>query len=130
MIKYLAQTPSTPFPEGFRGLGPLGFDNITNALFTQRSATERFDRVLSISIGVMTIIAGIWFMIQMFLGAIEWLSSSGEKQHVQNAQKKIAHSLIGLLIVVISYGLMLTIGNIFGIRLLAPGDIIFHSLSP
>ncbi len=130
MVKYLAQTLSTPFPEGFRGLGPLGFDNPINSLFTERTSTQRFDRILSVSIGVMTVIAGIWFMIQIFLAGIEWLSSSGEKQAIQNAQKKIVNSVIGLLIVVISYGLMLTIGYIFGIQLLAPGDIIYLFLSP
>lgn len=132
MVKSLAQTVSTPFPEGFQGLGPLGGEAHPGIwrLFGEVEATRKFERVLSLSIGVMTVIAGIWFMIQIFLAAIEWMSSSGDKQHVQNAQKKISHSIIGLLIVVISYGLMLTIGNIFGIKLLAPGDIILNFLSP
>lgn len=130
MIKSLAQRPSNPFPEGFRGLGPLGYDNPSNSLFTEITSTTKFEKVLSITIGVMTVIAGIWFMIQMFLAAIEWLSSSGEKQAIQNAQKKIVNSLVGLLIVVVSYGLLLTIGNIFGIKLLNPGNIIYLKLSP
>ncbi|MEK7163967.1 MAG: hypothetical protein AAB768_02365 [Patescibacteria group bacterium] len=132
MLKLLAQTPSTPFPEGFQGLGPLGGETSPGIyqIFTGATAGIKFNRFFSISVGVMTVVAGIWFMIQIFLAGIEWLSSSGEKQAVQNAQKKISHSIIGLLIVVISFGLMVTIGNIFGINLLAPGNIIYHLLTP
>lgn len=133
MIKYLAQTVSTPFPQGFQGLGPLGGETSPGVynIFGKYSATEKFDRIISLTLGVMTVVAGLWFIFQIFISAIEWLSSGGEKQHVENARKKITNSVIGLLIVVVSYGLILTFGNILGIKgILSPSEVIVNFLSP
>ena len=133
MVKYLAQTLSTPFPEGFQGLGPLGGEVSpgTWVLFTQTTASEKFERIFSISIGVMTVVGALWFLVQIFIGAIQWVAAGSEKQAIQEARKRILQSIIGLLVIVISYGLILLIGSIFGLKdILYPSNLIINMLYP
>lgn len=121
MLKKLLAQTSTPVDLGpFEGLGPLG-----NPIATEgdpgASALANF---ISTVIGVMTIIAFIWFIFQLFIGAVGWLSSGGDKARLQEAQKKITTSIIGLTIVISAIFLIKIIGVIFGIDILAIQDLI------
>ena len=121
---------STPFPEGFRGIGPLGNESGASP-FDPATAAGMFELAISLSIGIMTVVAGIWFTFQILSASIEWLSAGGDKQHLQNAQKKIVNSILGLFIVVASYGIIIALGNLVGFdAILAPATIIINSLHP
>ncbi len=98
------------------GIGPLGTLNGTTgqAVFTQ------FEGVISLTLSVLTVSAGIWFIYQFLGGAIGWLASGGEKQALQNAQKRIVNAIVGLFLVVISYFIIALIGTIFGLNILSP----------
>lgn len=114
--KFLAQI-STPLDLGpFRGLGPLGGEN--NPLTTKEAAVSTFTKFISTVIGVMTIIAFIWFIFQLFIGAIAWLGSGGDKAKLQEAQKKITTAFIGLIIVISAIFLIKIFSVIFGIDFL------------
>lgn len=101
----------------FEGLGPLGTGLDTTAT-PPYLAIAKFIDVISKAIGVLTVSAGIWFIIQIFIGAFKWLVSGGEKQALQNAQKHITNAILGLFVVVISYALISLIGLFFGIDML------------
>lgn len=122
MIKIIAQAKATLPP--LQGLGPLGNEKeeLSNS-FT--AAVTQFNKTISTSIGVLTVSAGIWFIIQIFAGSYQWLASGGEKDGVQKAQKRITHSVVGLFTVVASYLLISIIGRIFGLDILQP----FNSLT-
>lgn len=127
VTKLLAKV-STPFPSGFSGIGPLGNEGASQRL-NETSASNLFENALSVTIGIMTVVAGIWFMFQFFAGAIEWLTSGGEKQAVQNAQKKLTNAITGILIVVLSYILISVIGKIVGFDdILRPATTIIQKL--
>lgn len=119
---FLAQAPTTipgSKPLGtFEGLGPLGSFLGSNPLLYLSNTLETFTKILSVTIGVMTIVAFIWFLFTMFIGAISWLSSGGDKAKLQEAQKKISTGVIGLVIVISAMFLIKIIGTIFGIDIL------------
>jgi len=131
-LKLLAQT-SIPLPN-LEGLGPLGqempgggFDYFN----TIWEATGFFEKVISVAIGVMTVIAGIWFIFGIVSAALQWLMGGGNKESIQGAQKKLINSIIGLVLVVTAYGLILAIGNVIGLgKILNPEDIIINVLHP
>ncbi len=100
-----------------KGIGPLG--NLGKG-FEGVDAFQKFTNVFSTGIGVLTVSAGIWFIIQIFVGTFQWLASGGEKQALQNAQKRISNAILGLFVVIFAYGLISIIGLIFGIDILAP----------
>ncbi len=102
----------------FRGLGPLG-------LFTLNNSTDafiQFEKVISLILAVLTVSAGLWFVFQLFGGAMGWLASGGEKQALQNAQKRISNAIVGLLVVVFSYTIIAIISSIFGLYILSPWE--------
>ena len=120
--------PSAPVKlPPLEGIGPLGnpgnaFGNPANP----NPSLVRFESTLSTTIGVLTISAGIWFIFQIFIGAYQWLVSSGEKQALQNAQKKLTNAIVGLFIVVFAYILIGVVSKIFGINILAPACLILQ----
>ena len=97
-----------------KGLGPLGEPTATPA-DPGASALTNF---ISKAVGVMTVVAFIWFIFLLFIGAIAWLSSSGDKAKLQEAQKKITTAIVGLVIVISAIFLTKIIGAIFGIDIL------------
>ncbi len=98
----------------FEGLGPLGSPSATQ----QDPGASAFSKFISTTIGVMTIVAFIWFIFTLFTGAIAWLSSGGDKQKLQNAQKQITTGLTGLIIVISAIFLIKIVGAIFGFDIL------------
>ena len=100
----------------FFGLGPFGVlqGNTGASVFAQ------FEGVISLTLAVLTVSAGLWFVFQIFGGAIQWLSSGGEKQALQNAQKRLVNAIIGLLVVVSSYTFIAIISSLFGLYILSP----------
>jgi len=104
----------------FVGLGPLGNPVATK----QDPGTSAFTNFISTAVGIMTIVAFIWFIFTLFTGAIAWLSSGGDKQKLQNAQKQITTGLTGLIIVISAIFLIKIVGVIFGFDLLNIADSI------
>ena len=104
------------------GLGPLG-----NPVTTEQDpGASAFTKFISTTIGIMTIVAFIWFIFTLFTGAIAWLSSGGDKQKLQNAQKQITTGLTGLIIVISAIFLIKIVGTIFGIDILNIQNIILN----
>ncbi len=95
------------------GLGTLGDSS---------SACDQFGptfiNTISQIIGLMTAVGALWFIFSLFTGALAWLTSGSDKQALDNAKKRITNSVIGLLLVVIAYGLIGAIGYFIGIDIL------------
>jgi hypothetical protein len=110
MSHFLAQTPLG----NITGIGPLGTVGASGA----DTFGAKFTRVVSITLGTVTVAAGIWFIVQFFSAAFVWLASGGDKQQIENAKKRIAHSLIGLFIVIFGYTVIGLVGLILGIDII------------
>ena len=109
------------------GIGPLGNTtgyNGSTAKFSLTGPLGQFTTVISTIIGVMTIIGGLIFMAQIISAGLAWLASGGEKQALQNAQKKLTHAVVGLAIVILAYTIIGAVGQIFGLDILFSSDLI------
>ena len=124
----LAQlTKITLPPIGGDDLGPFGKPNqwgedeggATKAL-------QSFTGVISNIIGVLTIVAGIWFMFQFITAGISWISAGGNKESVAGAQSRMRNALIGMVVVVAAWAIVGLMGNLLGIDILIqdPGRLI------
>lgn len=109
-MKYLADIPLSP-TEGFSGPGTGPLANPTDPATT-------LDKVISLTIGVITAIAFIWFTIQFFIGAISWITAGGDKGKLEGAQAKLKTSLVGLVVVISAIFAIQLIGTILGIEIL------------
>lgn len=108
----------------FKGLGPLGNPLGNNLNFGNINSIDRFTDTINKVIGVLTVSAGLWFLIQMFTGAIQWLSSAGEKQALENAKKKISNAILGLVVVVMAYTIIGIVGAFMGLDILHLSELI------
>lgn len=86
----------------------------------------QLNAVVSTIVGVMTVVAAIWFIFQFIIAGYQWISSGGDKNNLQQARDKITNSLIGLIIVVAAWIVIGVIGQILGISILNPGDILIN----
>ena len=95
--------------EGGEGLGPFGGKE-----FTGESALSSFTQTISAIIGLLTAVAAVWFLVQITLGGISWITAAGEKSKLTEARDKITHAFIGLVIVVAGWGILALAGQFFG----------------
>ena len=119
MKRLIAQT-SSPLGEPLEGIGQLGLENQDPG-----SAPEIFNRIISTAIGIMTIIAFVWFLFKLFIGALGIISAGSDKTALENARNNIVMGIIGVVVVVSAIFIADLIGNILGIEnLLNPGKLI------
>jgi ABC-type transport system involved in multi-copper enzyme maturation permease subunit len=83
-----------------------------------------FELLISRVIGVMTVIAGIWFIFTLLVGAIGWLTAGADKGAVEAARKRISNGLTGLIIVVISIFILSLVGRFLGFDILGLSNAI------
>jgi hypothetical protein len=103
---------------GFSGFGPLGLQN-------GEDAPNIFNSFISGAIGIMTIVAAIWFIFLFISGAIAIMGAGGDKQAMETARKRIANGIIGLAVVVAAIFLIEIIQTIFGFNyILNPAQFI------
>jgi hypothetical protein len=103
----LADIPLSP-DGGFKGFGPLGLEG-------GQDAPGVFTQFISGAIGLMTIIAIIWFVLLIITGAINIMSSGGDKAAMESARKRITSGVIGLVVIVAALFIIQLIGRLIGI---------------
>lgn len=113
----LAQIQLAP-EEGFKGLGegPLSGPQGEGAIDT-------FANVISSAIGIMTIIAVIWFVFLLITGGVGIMTAGGDKASMEAARKRITSGVIGLFVVIAAVFILSLIGYLFGVEFLDIGGL-------
>lgn len=65
-------------------------------------------------INIFILVAGLFLLVYMLWGALDWIMSSGEKERLSKAQSKITNAIIGMLVIFIS----LVVFNVFAGKML------------
>ena len=97
---------------------------------TQNGAIGNFELIISNFIGFMTMLAGVFFVIYFVMAAFNWVTSGGDSSKLQNSRDRMLHGVLGLIIVVASYGIVGLIGTVVGLNILQPGAVIRDYLIP
>ena len=105
------------------GLGPIGEALCNLGQGDSDKVGNVFNKIISGFIGFLTIVAALWFGIQIILSGYDWISSGGDKTKIETAKNKITYSLIGLTIVVSAWIIISLIGKTLGLDILNPGAI-------
>lgn len=85
---------------------------------------NKLNKVLSSVIGLLTIIAALWFAIQFIMAGYDWINAGGDKNHAQAAMQKITNAVVGLLVVVLAWVIIGLLGQMLGIQILNPGSLL------
>jgi len=64
------------------------------------------------------VLAGLITFLMLVWGGVQFITSSGDKVQTEQARNKITYSLIGLVIVIGSYGIITLIESFFGLNIL------------
>ncbi len=80
--------------------------------------------LLSNIIGILTLIAGLAFVIYLMLGTINLITSGGDAEKIQKAKARITNAIIGLVITVIAYPVAFVLGKLVGIPFTEPAKIL------
>ena len=117
---YLAQAAHELAPDdGLHGVGP--FQNIPT---TTEGIGNKIATVISQVIGLLSIVAIIWFVLQLVLAGITIISAGGNKEKIAETQKRITYSTLGLLVALLATFLIAILSYIFNIDFLNLGSIL------
>ena len=120
MHKLLSQQPYPDSPTLIEGFGEYGLQNTNPS-----QAPIIFNSFLSSIIGLLTVIAGIWFFFVLLTGAIMWIGAGGDKGKVVEARQRITMGLIGIAVVVAALFIADVVGGLLGFpQILDPGGFI------
>ncbi|MEO6508729.1 MAG: hypothetical protein ABIO02_02140 [Patescibacteria group bacterium] len=71
-----------------------------------------FSEILTFAIRLFFIIGGLAALAMLLLGAFTWITSGGEKEKVQAAQRKIQSAVLGLIMIVVVLALVVTLEQV------------------
>ena len=119
MTNYTAQFLKK-FGGNIRGSGPLGLEGKLGS-----SSLSIFDFLLSSIIGIMTVIAAVYFAFLLISGAIGIITSSGDIDVYGLYRQRITAGLVGLTIILAGIFIIRFLGNLLGVpSILQPASII------
>jgi len=99
-------------------------------LGTTTGAVDNLVRILTVVVGLMTIIAGIWFIFLLIIGGISWIASGGDKGKLASARSQMLSGAIGLTIVVAALFLAQVVGGLIGLGNILDISGMFTSILP
>lgn len=82
--------------------------------------------IISNLLGIIMVLGGLAVLGLLVWGALEWITSGGDKEKLTSARERIINALIGLVILSIAFVIVRVAGQIVGIPLL---KISFPTLS-
>lgn len=83
-----------------------------------------FNTTLSAAVGILSVIAAIYFLFLLITGSISYMQAGGDQGKAEEARKKITTAIIGLIIVLGAVFLADFVGFILGFDLLNPGNFL------
>lgn len=97
------------------GFGPWSYVGIASGIGT---AASLLADIISKIIGIMTIVAGLWFMFQFIIGGYSYMTAGGDPKKMSDATAKITSALIGLVVIVAAYAITSLLGELLGFKIL------------
>lgn len=79
---------------------------------------ELVQTIIVTLINLIYVVGVIIFFFMLVIGGIQWLSSGGDKQAVANAQARIQHAVIGLVLLLAAFAIVTLLEELFGISIL------------
>jgi hypothetical protein len=96
---------------------------------TDTPATQVED-ILSMVISFLTIVAVIYFVIQIILAGYGFISGQGDEKKIEMSRKKLTDGIIGLTIVVVAFGVGAFISSLLGLNNIFDLNSFVNSITP
>jgi hypothetical protein len=93
-------------------------ETIKNPLVPTRSGASFFQGFIPAAIGMSFIIGTLIFFFIMVMGAIQWITSGGDKASLESARGKITNAVAGFILLLAVFAIIKVIQDFFGIKIL------------
>lgn len=113
-----------------KSLGSItGLDSAyTPAADTGAAYLTTAELIISNILTILTVVAGITFVLQFLLGGLNWITAGGAKDKVEKAKGMMTGGAIGLIIVVVSYSVVWIVGQALGFNVLTPAETLGNAI--
>jgi uncharacterized membrane protein YsdA (DUF1294 family) len=109
---------------GYRGFGNYGLETGATS-----NAGPLLSSFVSRAIGVITVIAIIWFVFILVSGAISLMSAGADKGAAEGARKRISNGLLGLIVLISGIFVARFVGAFLGIADFINPAILIENIS-
>jgi hypothetical protein len=96
---------------------------ITNPVLSEDlnslTGAEYTEGLIQVLVTIAFVVGAIVFFFMFVIGAIRWITSSGDKASVESARGMIITAIVGFVILVSTFAIVSLIENIFGIDILS-----------
>ncbi len=96
---------------------PALSDNLQEILQTE-GGIGFLQRLLPNLVGLIFVIGVIIFFFILVIGAIQWITSGGDKAAVEQARGKVVNALVGIVILFSSFAIIKLVESFFGTNIL------------
>ncbi|PIZ46869.1 hypothetical protein COY29_05910 [Candidatus Woesebacteria bacterium CG_4_10_14_0_2_um_filter_39_14] len=104
---------------GDGGGGSAGINNpVLGPKLQGKTGLQFFQTFLPHLLTIGLIIGVLFFFFIIIIGAIQWISSGGDKNALEEAKHKITNAIIGVVILFSIFAILKLIENFFGISIL------------
>lgn len=76
---------------------------------------SELDNIISTIIGVLTLVAFIYFVIQVILAGYAFISGQGDEKKIESARKRLTDGILGITIVVVAFGITALLASLMGL---------------
>lgn len=83
-----------------------------------KSGLEFLQELIPNLVGLAFIVGVIIFLFVMILGAIQWITSGGDKTSIESARGRVTNAVIGIFFLLATFAILKLIENFFGIDIL------------
>lgn len=83
------------------------------------SGQDFFGELIPNLVGLGFVIGILAFFFVMIIGAIQWITSGGDKAALESARSRISNAFIGIVLLLATFAILKVIENFFGINILA-----------
>jgi UDP-N-acetylmuramyl pentapeptide phosphotransferase/UDP-N-acetylglucosamine-1-phosphate transferase len=101
----------------------LAQDSITNPVLgpslQSKTGVDFFQDLIPRMVGLAFLVGVLVFFFIMITGAIQWITSGGDKAGIESARGKITNAIVGVVILLSLFALLKVIEDFFGINILA-----------
>lgn len=114
--------PECPIDRSGSGNGVITNPTLGNTIqnvVANGNPTTFLSKIISNLVTLGFIVGSLIFFAVLMTGAIQWISSGGDKQALETAKGKITHALIGLVILFAAFAIIKLIEHFFGISILS-----------
>jgi|GEM_PF-419917 hypothetical protein len=98
--------------------GEIGLPMITNANSGASAYQSNFSHLLSSIMSFVMAIAAIMVLLYLLWGAIEWITSAGDKGKLESARNRITQAAVGIIVLSATTAFFVVLQQFLGIKIL------------